>query len=151
MQDTISGRIRKDKMTQKFVERWHADEIHTRLVNWGTWLRQDNTYSKLGYPDQSPFIFCARKGNLIADLDAQHIEMIVSTLYMRDDFSQAGSISAFILRVEYAERNEQSQPHVSQKAHDVKSKYNCRCGRSTYYDKLKTAKATIRMLAGPIR
>ena len=135
----------------KFVEKWHGDEIHTRLVNWGTWLRHDNTFSKLGYPDQAPFIFCPRKGHLIADLDAFWIESIISTLYIRDDFSPVGSKSAFMLRVEYAERNEESQPHVSQKALDVKRKYNCRCGRSTYYDKLKTAKDTVRMLAGPVR
>lgn len=135
----------------KLVEKWHRDEIHTRLVNWGTWLRYDNTYSKLGYPDQCPFVFSPRKGHLIADLDAFWIENIVSTLYLRDDFSELGSKYAFILRVEYAERDEQSQPHVTQKAEDVKRKYNCAMGRSWYYENLKNAKRMMRMWAGDVR
>ena len=46
------------------------DEIHVRLVNWGNWLRYDNTFARLGYPSQAPFVFSPRKGHLVADNDA---------------------------------------------------------------------------------
>ena len=137
--------------SEKFADKWNGDTIHTRLVNWGTYLRLDNTFSKLGYYDQQPFIFAPRKGHLIADLDAHWLEFVVSTLFIRDDFSETGSRAAFLLRVEYAERGEDEQPHVSQKAHDYRAKYNCRCGRSSYYNKIKEAKRMVRMFAGPIR
>ena len=136
---------------QKFADKWNGDEIESRLKNWATYLHIDNTFSKLGFPDQAPFVFCPRKGHLVADLDAQWIEDIVSTLFIRDDFTPVGSQKAFLLRLEYAERGEKNQPPVSQKAHDYRAKYQCKCGRSSYYDKLKEAKRMLRYWAGPIR
>ena len=131
------------------AERIQRDEIHVRLINWGSWLRHDSTFSKLGYPSQAPFIFSPSKGVLIADLDAAYIEWIVSTLHMSG--FERGLLYAFILKVEYAERSEGKVPHVSQRAKDVSRHFKRPCAERTYYHHLANAKKAVQMLAGPMK
>ncbi len=137
--------------TRQLARRIEDDEIHVRLVNWGNWLRYDNTYARLGYPSQAPFVFSPRKGHLVADNDAEWIEEIVSTLYIRPDFSPRGHVYAFILRVEYAEHPDRQVPHVSQRAEDVRRRFRRRCSESTYYQHLAKARLAVQSFAGPMR
>jgi len=131
------------------AERLIKDEINARLTNWGRWLRYDSTYAKLGFPSQSPFIFSPSRGVLVADLDAQHIEWIVSTLCMCG--YPRCLLHAFILRVEYAERPNNAMPHVSQRAADVRKRFKRPCAESTYYQHLAKAKKAVQLLAEPMK
>jgi len=124
-------------------------EINARLINWGRWLRWDSTIARLGYPTQCPFVFSPRKGKMIADLDAEHIEWVVSSLYMagtKPGF-ELSLLYAFVLRVEFAERPENSQPHVSQKAEDVRRRFKRPCAERSYYRHLYNAKLAVMVWA----
>jgi len=129
----------------------HMQEIHVRLLNWGRWLRWDSTIARLGYPTEAPWVFSPRRGQLIADLDAEHIEWVVSTMYISKDFSPLGHLHAFILRVEYAERSEDEMPAVEQRAEDVQRRFKTPCHKSTYYNHIIEAKKMVFSLAGPIK
>ena len=133
---------------QALVERIHRDTIGARLENWGKWGRHDDTFARLGYTKQPISQYAASRGQLIAALDAQYIEWIISTLWMSGyDIAMR---HAFVLKVEY-ERNDGAVPHVSQRAKDVRRKLRCRCADSTYYAHLKEAKRAISLLAEPIK
>lgn len=144
-------RVNTDPGIVKLVHRYEMDEVHGRLLNWGRWLRYDNTIARLGYPTQSPFVFSPHKGKVIADLDAVHIEFIISSMYISGDFSPLGMLYAFILRVEYAEHPDNRMPHVSQRAQDVRRKFKRPCAERTYYHHLEKAKLMVSALAGPLQ
>ena len=126
-----------------------ADEIHARLLNWGRWLRYDPDMAKLGYPRKSPFVFSPTRGTMIADIDAEYIEYIVSTLNV-SKFGR-GELHAFILRVEYVEHEESHMPHASQRARDVRRRFRLPCAERTYYKLLEKAKAAVDALAEPLK
>lgn len=136
---------------EKLADKLNMEEIHMRLVNWGNWLRWDSTIARLGYPDQSPFVFSPRRGQMIADLDAIHIEWIVSTMYISRQFSPMGHLYAFILRVEYAERSDSSARARAHLADDVSRRFKIRCAERTFRHHLLNAKKTLAALAGPIK
>lgn len=125
------------------------EQIHARLLNWGRWLRNDNTYQKLGYPSKSPFVVAPTKGNLISDLDAQHIEEVVSSLNVSGINNAV--IYAFILKIEYAERPTSRMHTVGDRAKDVSRHFNCRCGERTYYYHLAKARTAVSMLSGAVQ
>ena len=132
----------------KLAEKLKQQELDARLLNWGRWLRS-GAKPKLGYPGQSPFVVSPSRGSTIAELDAQHIEDIVSSLYVSG--LPRANLQAFILRVEYVEKPTGQMPHVSQRAADVRRKYKCRCGERTYYNHLAKAKKMVEMFADPIK
>ena len=143
------------KMNSAIARKLEADEVHVRLLNWGRWLRYDSTYARLGYPSQAPFLFTPRKGALIASLDAQYIEDIVSDLYVsgleRPEEWPKNLLYAFILRVEYAEKPEALMGTVADRAKDVRKRFRRPCAESTYYGHLANAKIAVSMLSGPMR
>ena len=136
-------------MPHKLIRKLKDDEIHARLLNWGSWLRWDNTIARLGYPTQCPFVFSPRKGAMVADIDAEHIEWIVSSLHVSE--LPLGVLYAFVLKVEYAERPDKAVPHVSQRAGDVRRRFRRPCAERTYYHHLAKAKRAVTMFAGPIQ
>lgn len=134
---------------KRYAKQTKDEEIHARLCNWGRWLRYDPGQS-LGYPTKSPFVFSPRAGGgLIADLDAEHIEWIVSSLGISG--LERGELYAFVLKVEYAERPEHAMPHVSQRAADVKDRFRCPCAERTYYHHLAKAREAVHTFADPIK
>ena len=125
------------------------ETIHVRLLNWGKWLRYDDTLAKLGYPTQAPFVFSPRKGGTIADPDAEHMEFVVSSL-MVSGFGD-GELFAFILKVEYAERPEHMLGPVVVRARDVSRRFRRPCSERSYYRHLTRAKIAVHHLAGPVK
>lgn len=134
----------RDLMRRKLEE----DEIDARLKNWGRWLRYDDTLARLGLPTQSPWVFSPRKGGMIADLDAEHMEWVITCMYCSGlDYPH---LHAFILRVEYAEHPEGQVPPVSQRAADVRRRFKRPCAERTYYHHLANARRAAFVLAGPM-
>ena len=131
------------------TDKLNNDLIHTRLLNWGRWLRNDSTFARLGYPSHAPYLVSPSKGKLIAALDAQHIEYIVSTLAVSG--IDRAVLYAFILKVEYAERKNNEIPHVSQRAKDVRRRFKCPCAERTYYHHLNKAKQAVQAFAEEIK
>jgi len=129
--------------------RLQKEEIHIRLLNWGRWHRADDTYLRLGYPRGPAFALVRTKGRVIADLDAQHIEWVISTMNV-SEVIKWGRLHAFVLKVEYIEHDEKDMPHVSQRARDVRRRFKRRCAESTYYQHLNKARQRVHILADPI-
>lgn len=125
------------------------DRMHARLLNWGRWLRYDSTIARLGYPWKSPFVFSPSKGQAIADLDAEHIEWVVSSLACSD--IGRGRLLAFVLKVEYAERPDGQLPAVEQRAKDVSLAWKMPCSRRGYYNLLSQARAAVSALADDVK
>lgn len=123
------------------------DEVHARLINWGRWLRFDDTLYRLGFPHEAPFVFSPRKGGVIADIDAEHIEWIVSSLAVSNIGN--GMLYAFILKIEYAEKPEGMIGPVETRAADVRRRFKRPCAISTYYYHLAKAKQAVKILADP--
>lgn len=123
------------------------DEVSARLINWGRWLRFDDTLYRLGFPHEAPFVFSPRKGGVIADLDAEHIEWVISSLAVSNIGN--GRLYAFILKVEYAEKPEGLIGPVSTRAEDVRRRFKRPCAERTYYHHLEKARDTIKLLADP--
>jgi hypothetical protein len=130
-----AGRLRSDAIDE---------ELHGRLLNWGRWLRYDDTVSQLGYPKKCPFTFSPSRGGMVADIDAQHIEHVVSSLDMagRGGFGH-GWMYAFILRVEYAEKPDGLMGPVSERAKDVSRRFKTRCSQRQYYNLLYRARRMV--------
>lgn len=129
-----------------------SSEIDARLINWGRWLRHDQTIRRLGYPWKSPFVFSPSKGAAIADLDAEHIEWVISSLDVagRQGFGK-GMLYAYILRLEFAERDGDHLPPVGDRAKDVSRRFKRPCGERTYYYHLAAAKRLVAVLAEELR
>lgn len=136
-------------MSERLKLQLETDEIHARLVNWGRWLRWDSAIARLGYPTEAPFSFSPRRGGIVADLDAEHIEWVISSLNVSG--YENGVLYAFILKVEYAESPDQAMSYVGQRAEDVRQRFKRPCAISTYYYHLVKAKTAVRYLAGPIK
>jgi hypothetical protein len=120
------------------------ERMHGRLINWGRWLRADNTLKQLDYPSACPFVFSPPRGGTLDDLDAEEIEWVVSSLACGGG---RGALHAFVLRIEYAERPDGQMPPVQVRARDVARKYKQRCSRSTYYNLLRDARKAVALLA----
>lgn len=136
-------------MDAALVRRLQDQEIHARLVNWGRWLRADNTFAALGFPKFDPVFARSTPGPSIADLDAQHLEHVISTLAGWD--ASRGPLYAFILKIEYAERPGHALPPAEVRAEYVRRRFNRKCARSTYYGHLASARRAVFHLAGPRR
>ena len=120
------------------------DELDGRLLNWGRCYRDKDT--KLGYPTRVPFMQFASKSELMAELDAAHIENIISSLYMGG--LGRSELYAFILKVEYIKKPDS---HVSGRASEVRKEFHCPCAERTYYYHLAKAKQVIELFAEPIK
>lgn len=140
---------------QKLVLKAEKQQTHARLINWGRWLKYDNTFAKLGYPKHAPFVFIPYKGKMIADLDAEHIEFIVSTLAVAGrnspELCRDGLLHSFILKIEYGETIREKKRPVADRAEDVRRRFNRPCSEKTYYYHLARAKRAVRLLAGPVK
>lgn len=123
-----------------------ADLIHGRLLNWGRCFPRNRPDAKLGYPTKVSFVELPSKSFLVAELDGQHIEDIVSSLYV-SNLGRA-TLYAYILKVEYIEKPDS---HVSVRAKEVKKHFKCPCGERTYYSHLENAKKMVRLFAESIK
>ena len=122
--------------------------LHGRLLNWGRYLRSDNTFSMLNYPSSSAFVVEPTKGMLISELDAEHIEVIVSS-FMTSDYEML-PIHAIVLKVEYAERSESRSGPVEERAKDIGKIFKTGCSRSTYFRMLAEARNAVDAFADPL-
>jgi hypothetical protein len=135
-------------VTSKLAQKLMDEETEARLINWGKWLRSDNTYQKLNFPSKAPFTVEPVRGSVINDVDGEWIAHIVSTLSM-SNLGRA-SLYAFVLKVEFVDAAGKKKPHVSQRAADVRKHYKMPCAESTYYKHLGKAKELVQLFAGPI-
>ena len=105
------------------------EELHARLLNWGRWLRQNP--SRLDFPHKVCFMQFPERGYTVDELDAMHIEEIVST------FEIAGlGLSRFhsaVLKIEYVERADSSMNPVDERAEDVARKFSMPFSVRSYY------------------
>ncbi len=124
------------------------DELHARLLNWGRYLRSDDTYYKLDYPHRCPFVMDPTKGLTVSELDADHIESIVSTFAICG--YAVSEENAFVLKVEYAEKSDCFMGPVEERAHDVRRRYGIKCCVATYYELLKRARVAVNALVEPL-
>lgn len=130
-----------------------SETINLRLENWGRWSRQPTTPQK--YPTWGQIFkrFLGEPPSLsVAELDAQHLEEIITTLKLlgQAKWGYLNDLTAFILRVEFAERGDNYQRPVSERARDVSRHFQRRCRSSTYYSMLARAKHVISVLANPL-
>lgn len=132
----------------KLKRKLQLEEVDARLINWGRWLRHDDTFARLGFPSQSPWVFSPRKGSMVADLDAEHIEWVVSS---RMKEAKCPELYSYILRVEYAYKATESTPPVSLRAKYVREHFNKSCAERTYYHHLNNAKYAVFQYAGEIK
>lgn len=132
----------------KLKMKLQLQEVDARLVNWGKWLRSDSTLMKLGYPSQAPFVFSPRKGSMIADLDAEHIEWVVSSLHLSG--YPRPILHRFILLTEYALRATGATP-VSERAKRVRKAFKMSFSERSYYRHLAEAKRMVMVWSGKIK
>ncbi len=123
-------------------------ELHGRLLNWGRYLRSDNTYYKLDYPHRCPFTVEATHGETIFELDADHIESIVSA-FATCEFPVSNQY-AFVLKVEYAERSDSFLAPVAIRARDVSRRYGIKCSERGYYSMLYMARKAVQAFVEPL-
>ncbi len=135
-------------MTSKLEKRLMDEETKARLINWGRWLRSDDTYYKLNYPSKAPFTVEPVRDSVINDIDAEWIAYVISTLAMSN--LGRSDLYAFVLKVEFVDAVGKKTPHVSQRAADVRKHFKWPCAESTYYKHLGKAKELVQLLAGPI-
>ena len=131
----------------KLKQKLQLQEIDARLVNWGNWSRHDG--SRLGLPTKSTFVASSRWGPMLAELDAIHIEDVISTLHL-SGYKQP-MFHNYILKVEYLFRDDDRQPPVSVRAAYVRKKYNMPCAESTYYKHLSAAKTSVYIWSDKIK
>lgn len=122
--------------------------MHGRLLNWGRFLRSDDTYYKLDYPHIVPFIMLPTPGKTISEVDAEHIEYIVSTLAICE--YKLPREHAFVLKVEYAEKGENFIGPVAERAKDVSRRYGIKCSVRGYYNMLYRARQAVDNLSMPL-
>lgn len=132
-------------MNRDLIRKLKDQEIHARLINWGRWLRQDDTFDRLGFPRFVPFIQAPSNSVTVADADAEHIEFVISTFAGMK--GTRGPLYAFILKIEYAERPGHALPPPEVRAEHVRKRFNRRCGRSTYYSHLANARRAVMLWA----
>lgn len=137
---TRSRKLRSDVITE---------QMHVRLLNWGRWLRLDTGTMKHGYPTQCPFVFSPRRGTMIAELDAEHIEWIISSFAV-SNITELQMIS-FVLKVEYADRAEAYIGPVKERAKDVQRRWKVPCGLTTYHEFLRKGRIAVTMFADPLQ
>lgn len=135
-------------MNSKLAQKLKDEETDARLINWGKWLRSDNTYQKLNFPSKAPFTVEPTRGSTINEIDAEWIAHVISTLAMSN--LGRSDLYAFVLKVEYVDSSGNKPPHVSQRAADVRKRFKMPCAESTYYKHLSKAKRLVQYLAGPI-
>ena len=126
------------------------DEVlHGRLINWGRYLRSDDTYRKLGYPGKCPFTIEPVKGETISEIDAMHIEEIVSSFHASK--FKLLPVHGTILKVEYAEKPEGFMGPVKERAYDIGRIYRTRISETRYYEMLSSARFAVSVFVSPLR
>jgi hypothetical protein len=142
-------------MQAKLRQRLEKDEWEARLINWGLWHSVDNTFRRLDYPRWyeilKKFYGIESSGLQLAELDAEHLEDIISTLDMagRGGFGW-GTLWAFVLKLEYIEGAPYRHPTLSQKAKDVSRKFCRPCSERSYQRHLYNARCAVFEFADPI-
>ena len=138
----------------KLKKKLNGQEQEVRLVNWGRWHRHDDTLARLAYPTWPQIMrlyWPAPGGPAVAELDAEHLEHVISTLDIagRGGFGW-GELYAFCLRIEYIERPTDKQRPPSERARFVREKFKRPCAVRTYHHHVQNAKRAVFALAGPI-
>ena len=118
------------------------EEITARLLNWGIWNNRRGL-PKFNYPSYVEIMrkyFPADGRFEPDDIDAQHLEDIISTLNVagRGGFGW-GDIYAFTLKLEFIEFG---RPRES-KAEHVRRKFDCPCSERTFRHHLYRAKRAV--------
>lgn len=123
--------------------------VIARLINWGLWSRFGGI-PKLGYPawiDIMREFFPADCHTIPDDLDAQHIEDIISTLNIAGRRGMGwGEVYQFILKMEFVEHGRPQKL----KAQHVRGKFKQPCSVRTYQYHFYRVKRAIYYLAAPV-
>ena len=131
----------------------NKQEVEARLSNWGRWNRQRiNPQSYTTWQQLYSFFFGAAAWRVAADIDAQHLEDVITTLDLasRSGLFKWPRLYCFVLKLEYAERPESKQRPASERAKDVSRKFKRPCAESTYYQILARSKQMLFTFADPL-
>ena len=134
-------------MRSKKLRSTVIDEVmQGRLINWGRYLRPNS--NGLGFPTKVPWMMFPEKCELIDELDALHIEEIVSSFKV----ARIGltEVHATVLKIEYLERTDDKMNTVAERAKDVSRIYKMPCSINSYYKLLYQARKAVSVFAEPL-
>lgn len=122
--------------------------VIARLINWGLWSKYGG-FPKLNYPAWIEIMreyFPADARTMPDDIDAEHIEHVISTLNIVGRRGLGwGEVYQFILKMEYIEHG---RPQIA-KAEHVRHKFKQPCSDRTYRYHFYKAKRAIHAFANP--
>jgi len=128
------------------------DEVITaRLINWGLWTRGGfPRFEATSYACLWKAYFPQRGVRITTnDLDAEHIEYIVSSLEMgarSGEITGPVAIYPLVLKLEYTEHERPREL----KAEHIRRKHDIKCSERTFRYHLHRAKEAVHLLSGPI-
>lgn len=115
------------------------ERMHGRMINWGRVMR--DRYNGNGYPSSVSFMTFPSKCETADELDAEKIEEVMAAFRVGNIGLSA--VHAFLAKIEYLERDEARMNTASERAADVRRKYNMPCSERTYYRLLWQARKAI--------